>query len=71
MVSLAFPAGMGLLIKSMAWGCYTAWLRTAKLAAGWRMRLAARSGWRLYWAARGLADADTVTDEGSTHSKVT
>ena len=52
-----------------AWGCYTAWLRTAKLAAGWRMRLAARSGWRLYWAARGLADADM--DMGSTHCKVT
>ena len=52
-----------------AFGGHTAWLRTAKLAAGWRMRLAARSGWRLYWVARGLADADM--DEGSTHSKVT
>ena len=58
----------GKLLRT-ALGGHTAWLRTAKLAAGWRMRLAARSGWRLYWAARGLADADM--DEGSTHSKVT
>ena len=58
----------GKLLRT-AFGGHTAWLLTAKLAADWRMRLAARSGWRLYWAARGPADADM--DEGSTHCKVT